>query len=287
LCSSGLQHGKASVNRLATHYPPARIRRTRCVMWSSAVAVLLLYLTLTAGNSDSGAHVAFSVHAAASHAGVSRRGATVWVGIAPAVVPWCASSEEPWRVEIPQTLEILQDLQRQWPEITKLGQKGGFRIRKVLDYTLTENFSISVANGEPLGASFRNRIVTAVQRPELGWKQKDQVQTVNGVAVKSQVAMQQRMDEAKAASKPLEFVVERRRQSPIDDIEKDLVQAYMSLDGETLPDIDEVVSHLNSARALAFGASSSGRSSSEMLQELKKEVDALIPQLNIIVKAFP
>jgi hypothetical protein len=209
------------------------------------------------------------------------------VGIAPALVPWCAGAEEPWRKEIPQTLEIFQNLQRQWPEIKKLGQKGGGRIRKVLDYTLTENFSISVANGAPVGASFRNRIVTSVQRPELDWQQKDQVQTVNGAAVKSQVAMQQRMDEAKAASKPLEIVIERRRQSPIDDIERDLVQAYMSLDDKNLPDIDEVVSHLNSARALAFGASSSGRSSSEMLEELKTEVDALIPQLDSIVKAFP
>jgi len=270
-----------------SHYSWAYVRHTRRVVWSSALTVFMLCAIPWVGNNGCGTHVAFSVQGAASHAGVSRRGAAVWVGIAPALLPWCVGGEEPWREEIPQTLDILKDLQRQWPEITKLGQKGGGRVRKVLDYTLIENFTISVAKGAPIGATFRNRIVRTVEKPELGWMQKDQVLTVNGAAVKSQVAMLQRMDEAKAASKPLEFVVERRRQSPIDDIERDLVQAYMSLDGDNLPDIDEVVGHLNAARALAFGASSSGRSSSEMLGELKSEIDALIPQLDTVVKAFP
>jgi len=282
---AGLQHGSASVKRNATHCPYSRLRRTRCWM-SSALAVFMLSVTPWAGRSDCGAHVAFSTQTTESHVGVLRRNAAVWAGIAPALVTWSAGGTEPWRKEIPQTLEILKGLQRDWPEITKRGQKGGGRVRKVLDFTLIENLSISVANGTPIGATFRNRIVTSVERPELGWQQKDQVQTVNGVAVKSQVAMQQRIDEAKASSKPLELVVERRSQSPIDDIERDLVQAYMKLEVENLPDIDEVISHLNAARALAFGASSSGRSSSEMLEELKTEIDMLIPQLDVVVKAF-
>lgn len=192
----------------------------------------------------------------------------------------------PWRQEIPETLQILQELQKTWPELDKAGQLGGGKVRKVLDYTLVQNLTVSVAKGEPVGANFRNRRVTKVTRPELGWREKDQVTAVNGVPIASPEAMKALIKKAEDGGQPLTLAVARKKQSPIDGIEEDLVEAYMALDSKDLPDLDEVVSHLNAARAMAFGASSSGRSSGEMLDELKIEIDALIPDFAKIVKVM-
>jgi len=192
----------------------------------------------------------------------------------------------PWRQEIPETLQILQELQKTWPELDKAGQLGGGKVRKVLDYTLVQNLTVSVAKGEPVGANFRNRRVTKVTRPELGWREKDQVTAVNGVPIASPEAMKALIKKAEDGGQPITLAVARKKQSPIDGIEEDLVEAYMALDSKDLPDLDEVVSHLNAARAMAFGASSSGRSSGEMLDELKIEIDALIPDFAKIVKVM-
>jgi len=223
-----------------------------------------------------------------------RRGAllgVLGVGLAPAVGSGLAAAETggspaPWRQEIPETLQILRDIQTRWSDIEQKGQLGGGQIRKVLDYTLVQNVSVSVGKGEPVGANFRNRRVTAVTRPELGWREKDQVVAVNGVPVTSPEAMKALMQKDQDAGKPLQLSVARKKQSPIDGIEEDLVEAYMALDGKELPDLDEVVSHLNAARVMAFGASSSGRASGEMIDELRTEIDALVPDLAKIVKAI-
>lgn len=192
----------------------------------------------------------------------------------------------PWRKEIPETLQILRGLQSKWPELDEAGLSGAGKVRRVLDYTLVQNITVSVGKGEPLGAKLRNRRVTAVTRPELGWKEKDQVTAVNGVPVASQVATDALIKQAAEAGKPVTLFVARNKQSPIDGIEEDLVEAYIALDGRDLPDLDEVISRLNAARAMAFGASTSPGYSGALLDELKIEIDALVPEFEKIVKAI-
>mmetsp|Transcript_46042 Transcript_46042/g.128070 ORF Transcript_46042/g.128070 Transcript_46042/m.128070 type:complete len:304 (-) Transcript_46042:123-1034(-) len=286
------------------HVPRPSRPLARLLAAGAAGVVLLLLLRLPAGPLPGGRGDGCPAPASACMAsGVapqvvasSRRNVllgTLGLGLslAPSAEPGravgpAAGPGQPWRQEIPETLQVLRNLQSKWPDLEEQGQLGGGRIRKVLDYTLVENITVSVPSGEPVGAAFRNRRVTSVMRPELGWREKDQVVAVNGAPVASPEAMRQLMEQAQSANKPLQLSVARRKQSPIDGIEEDLVQAYMKLDGRELPDIDEVVSHLNAARALAFGASSSGRSSSEMLGELRAEIDALVPELELIVKAM-
>lgn len=229
-------------------------------------------------------------------AGASRRAALAWwvAGLAAVQSPSVAQSApggakgpgQPWRQEIPETLQILKGLQDKWVELDQMGLLGGGKIRKILDYELVESLDIPVAAGDPIGAKFANRRVTSVANPSLGWREKDQVLSVNGKLVASQEAMLQRIGEAQQAGKPLLLGVGRTKQSPVDGIEEDLVQAYMTLDMSRLPEIDDVVSHLSAARALAATAASSTRNSGEMLDELKLEIDALVPQFAQIVAAM-
>jgi len=200
--------------------------------------------------------------------------------------PTARDPSEPWRVQIPQTLEALRDIQSRWPEFERLGAKGAGNIRKVLDFTLVQDIDITVPAGQPVGASFSNRRVYSVKNQAMGWNNRDLALAVGGIAVSTQEALEKQLQKATTSGQPFTVTVARRRESPIDGIEEDLVQAYIKMDGRDLPDIDEVIGRLQAARMLSFGASSSARASGEVLTELRTEIDKLIPDLAQIVRAM-